>query len=157
MATISMPWGEMAYCDSGGSGLPLLFLHGAGCDASDWTRVIERLKCQRRCTALDFRGHGRSAVPTNPFTLGGLADDVLCLADHLSVQNLGIVGHQFGWYGSDGSRTAFIACCWTCVVGGMDKPFISGECFRCRTVLRFTIQSRYRTDSAESKRNAKPL
>ena len=91
-----MRWGEMAYRDSGGSEQPLLFLHGTGCDTSDWSPVIERLPCERRCIALDFRGHGRSTVPTNPFTLGCLADDVLCLADHLRVQNLAIVGHSLG-------------------------------------------------------------
>lgn len=96
MATISMPWGEMAYCDLGGSGQPLLFLHGTGCDTSDWTQVIERIACERRCIALDFRGHGRSPVPTKPFTLGCLADDVLYLADHLRVENLAIVGHSLG-------------------------------------------------------------
>lgn len=96
MTTISTYWGEMAYRDSGGSGQPLLFLHGTGCDSSDWTRVIESLACEWRCIALDFRGHGRSAVPTKPFTLDSLADDVLCLADHLRVENLAIVGHSLG-------------------------------------------------------------
>ena len=96
MTTITTCWGEMAYCDSGGAGQPLLFLHGTGCDTSDWTQVIERLPCERRCIALDFRGHGRSTVPTSPFTLGCLADDALCLADHLRGQNLVIVGHSLG-------------------------------------------------------------
>ena len=31
-----------------------------------------------------------------PFTLGSLADDVLCLADHLGIQNIEIVGHSLG-------------------------------------------------------------
>ena len=96
MTTIAMNWGEMTYRDSGGSGQPLLFLHGTGCDASDWTRVIEKLPCERRYIALNFRGHGRSTVPTHPFTLGYLAEDVLYLADHLCVENLVIVGHSLG-------------------------------------------------------------
>ena len=96
MTTIATCWGEMAYRDSGESGYPLLFLHGTGCDTSDWVPVIERLPCEQRCIALDFRGHGRSAMPTKPFTLGSLADDVLCLADHLGIQNIEIVGHSLG-------------------------------------------------------------
>ena len=96
MTTITTCWGEMAYRDSGGSGHPLIFLHGTGCDASDWTPVIERLPCEQRCIALDFRGHGRSTVPTKPFTLGSLADDVLHLVDYLSLHNLVIVGHSLG-------------------------------------------------------------
>ena len=96
MATIATCWGEMAYFDSGGSGHPLFLLHGTGCDASDWTRVVKKLPCEQRCIALDFRGHGRSTVPTKPFTLGSLADDVLYLSDNLRVENLVIVGHSLG-------------------------------------------------------------
>ena len=96
MTTIATCWGEMGYRDSGESALPLLFLHGTGCDALDWTQVIERLPCEQRCIALDFRGHGRSTVPTKPFTLDCLADDVLYLTDHLRIQNLAIVGHSLG-------------------------------------------------------------
>lgn len=96
MTKIATCWGEMAYRDSGRSGYPFLFLHGAGCDASDWTSVIEALTCKRRCIALDFRGHGRSAAPTKPFTLGSLADDALHLAEHLELQDFMIVGHSLG-------------------------------------------------------------
>ena len=96
MTTIATDWGEMAYLDSGDSGCPLLFLHGTGCDASDWMPVIERLPSEQRCIAPDFRGHGRSAVPTQPFTLADLAGDVLCLADFLGIQELVIVGHSLG-------------------------------------------------------------
>ena len=86
----------MAYLDSGDSGGPLLFLHGTGCDASNWMPVIERLPSEQRCIAPDFRGHGQSPVPTQPFTLTDLANDVLYLADYLGIQELVIVGHSLG-------------------------------------------------------------
>ena len=96
MTTIPMSWGEMAYLDSGSSRPPLLFLHGTGCDASDWIRVIKRLARNQRCIALDFRGHGQSSVPTQPFTLGSLAEDVERFAHHLNLHELVIVGHSLG-------------------------------------------------------------
>ena len=96
MTTITTYWGEMAYRDSGGSGHPLLFLHGTGCDASDWTSVIEKLPSSQRCITLDFRGHGRSIVPTQSFTLADLAEDVLYLINHLELQEAVIVGHSLG-------------------------------------------------------------
>ena len=86
----------MAYLDSGDLGCPLLFLHGTGCDASDWMPVIETLPSEQRCIAPDFRGHGQSPVPTQPFTLADLANDVLYLADYLEIQELVIVGHSLG-------------------------------------------------------------
>lgn len=91
-----MSWGEMAYHDSGNLLSPLIFLHGTGCDASDWMPVIERLRRNQRCIALDFRGHGQSTVPSQPFTLADLAGDVLCLVDYLGIQELVIVGHSLG-------------------------------------------------------------
>ncbi len=96
MATISMSWGEMAYLDSGSSTPPLLFLHGTGCDASDWMSVTEKLPRNQRCIALNFRGHGESRVPIESFTLGSLAEDVEHLANHLNLHELVIVGHSLG-------------------------------------------------------------
>ena len=96
MAVVPMNWGEMVYFDSDNSGQPLIFLHGTGCDASDWKVVIKKLPQNRRCIALDFRGHGQSTVPIQAFSLSDLADDVLHLIDDLSLQEVVIVGHSLG-------------------------------------------------------------
>lgn len=96
MTTIATCWGKMACYDSGGLGQPVLFLHGTGCDSSDWTVVIERLPRTLRCISLDFRGHGESTVPTQIFTLTDLVEDVGHLIDDLGLQGLVIVGHSLG-------------------------------------------------------------
>ena len=96
MKTVEMSWGKMAYDDSGNLSPSLIFLHGTGCDASDWIPVTERLPRNQRCVALDFRGHGQSTVPTQPFTLGSLAEDVDHLANHLNLHDFVIVGHSLG-------------------------------------------------------------
>ncbi len=96
MAVLPMHWGKMSYTDSDDAGQPFLFLHGTGCDSSDWVRVIEGVPRNSRCIALDFRGHGQSTVPTQSFTLAGLAEDVLYLIDYLCLQELVIVGHSLG-------------------------------------------------------------
>ena len=96
MATISMSWGEMVYLDSGSSMPPLLFLHGTGCDASDWMQVTDSLSRNQRCIALDFRGHGQSSVPIQSFTLDSLAEDIEHLANHLNLHEFVIVGHSLG-------------------------------------------------------------
>jgi len=86
----------MAYHDSGNRLPPLIFLHGTGCEASDWIPVTDGLPRNQRLIALDFRGHGQSTVPTQPFTLTDLADDVLNLTHRLNFQELVIVGHSLG-------------------------------------------------------------
>lgn len=94
--TIETDWGRMTYTDSGGSGHSLLFLHGTGCDSSDWKSIIEQLPRHQRYITLDFRGHGQSSVPTEPFTLANLADDALHLVNAIGIQAVILVGHSLG-------------------------------------------------------------
>ena len=89
-------FGGMSYIDAGGAGAALLALHGTGCEASDWMPVIERLPPSVRCVALDFRGHGNSAVPTESFALADLAKDALRLADMLRIEEFVLAGHSLG-------------------------------------------------------------
>ena len=112
VTTLTTDWGEMAYSDTGGSGNPLFFLHGTGCDSADWTAVIERLPQSQRCITLDFRGHGQSSVPTEPFTLANLADDVLHLVNSIGIDKIILVGHSLG-----GMVAMEVASRSSCVIG----------------------------------------
>ena len=112
MKTVNTSWGEMAYLDSGGSGCPLLFLHGTGCDLLDWISTFEKLVCNQHYLALDFRGHGRSSVPFEPFTIADLAEDVLQLVKKLEFQETILVGHSLG-----GMVAMDVARHTSCVVG----------------------------------------
>jgi len=96
MQAILMPWGEMTYWDTAAGTPAVLFLHGSGCDSDDWERTIRRLPPEWRILQMDFRGHGRSAVPDGPFTLNDLADDVLALLAHAGVAGCWLVGHSLG-------------------------------------------------------------
>jgi pimeloyl-ACP methyl ester carboxylesterase len=94
--TLTTPWGKMVYSDIHGHGLPLIFLHGTGCDASDWDNVIAALPPNLRLITLDFRGHGQSDVPSEIFSLADLADDVLHLIADLGLKNVRLIGHSLG-------------------------------------------------------------
>ena len=48
------------YLDWGGSGVPILFLHGGGINAHTWDCAAVMLRERYRCIALDQRGHGDS-------------------------------------------------------------------------------------------------
>jgi pimeloyl-ACP methyl ester carboxylesterase len=82
--------------DTGGTGIPLLFLHGTGCDDVDWAEAIAHLPPGLHIVTLEFRGHGQSDVPVKAFTLQDLASDLLQLADHINAENLLLVGHSLG-------------------------------------------------------------
>ena len=96
MSTLVQSWGNLWYADSGGSAVPLVFLHGTGCDSEDWQGVIAALPANARTICVDFRGHGRSDVPATAFTLSDLAADVIAVADELALDRLVLVGHSLG-------------------------------------------------------------
>jgi len=96
MSVLEQVWGNLAYTDSGGSGCPVVFLHGTGCDPKDWQPVIHALPVEARKVVVDFRGHGQSDVPLSPFTIEDLADDVVCVISHLELEKPLIVGHSLG-------------------------------------------------------------
>lgn len=57
--------GVDVYVTEVGSGSPILFLHGAPDSAEMWSGVIEQLKTQHRCFAIDLPGFGRSTAPAD--------------------------------------------------------------------------------------------
>jgi pimeloyl-ACP methyl ester carboxylesterase len=96
VAHLPMPWGRMWYATRPGVGLPFVFLHGSGCDSTDWDTVFPELPSDRTTIRMDFRGHGQSDVPDGAFAVGDLGDDILVLLDHLSAARAILVGHSLG-------------------------------------------------------------
>jgi 3-oxoadipate enol-lactonase len=80
-----------------GQGDAVLFLHGMGCDGTDWAPQITALSGQYRCIAIDHRGHGESdRVVGDGFSISGFAADVLGVLDHLGVSAAHVVGLSMG-------------------------------------------------------------
>lgn len=96
MAVLSLNWGEMSYEDTGGDGAALVLLHGTGCDSADWYGLLRHMPPHTRTVRFDFRGHGRSTVPREPFGLGALAADVLAAIRTLELDRPTVVGHSLG-------------------------------------------------------------
>jgi pimeloyl-ACP methyl ester carboxylesterase len=80
----------------------LVFVHGLGCDRSDWRRVIEALapRIQLRSdniVAPDLPGHGESLTPPRATVVElaqALIDEIRC--DHLPPRSVVMVGHSLG-------------------------------------------------------------
>ncbi|TWD80813.1 pimeloyl-ACP methyl ester carboxylesterase [Kribbella amoyensis] len=80
-------WGE----DSGGDGLPLVFLHSGAGDSRGWDAVVHRLP--QRVIRYDVRGYGRSPRPTTPFTMQG---DLAAVLEYCGVERAVLVGCSLG-------------------------------------------------------------
>lgn len=84
--------------DDGGSGPPLLLLHGFTGDRANWEVVFDLPALRRtfRVIALDQRGHGASASATWPVTYARCARDALAVLDHLGIAQCAAIGQSLG-------------------------------------------------------------
>ena len=89
------------YTDEG-QGEPVILIHGVGANADlNWRRpgVTKRLARNFRVIALDLRGHGLSAQPTDPAMYGmEMVEDVVRLMDHLNLEKAHIAGYSLGGF-----------------------------------------------------------
>ena len=81
----------------GGSGPPLILIHGFPEDHSAWGEVMKELSSRFTIVAPDLRGVGRSiAPPGGPFDALTLSEDVRALASTLHLSRPFVVGHDMG-------------------------------------------------------------
>jgi 3-oxoadipate enol-lactonase len=82
-------------CFVGGSGPPLLLVHGYGGAAWNWAELAPRLP-GRRLLIPDLPGHGASGgLPAAP-TLAGYADALGAVCDVEGLDQVDVVGHSLG-------------------------------------------------------------
>jgi pimeloyl-ACP methyl ester carboxylesterase len=80
----------------GGSGPPLILVHGLGGSSLNWTELAPLLARRRRVLVPDLPGHGRSsALPAAP-TLNPYADVVALVAAREGMVPAPVVGHSMG-------------------------------------------------------------
>jgi 3-oxoadipate enol-lactonase len=90
--------GEMFVRDTGGSGPPVLLLHGwmFPSDLNWWRAYGPLAEAGYRVLATDHRGHGRGLRANQPFTLERCASDVAALVRELGVGPVTVVGYSMG-------------------------------------------------------------
>ncbi len=87
----------------GGSGPPVVLLHGHPRTHTTWHRVAPLLKGRRTVICPDLRGYGSSSKPpTTPdharYSKRAMAMDVLRLMEALGHERFAVVGHDRGSY-----------------------------------------------------------
>jgi pimeloyl-ACP methyl ester carboxylesterase len=97
MATMQSSFGPVSYTDEG-SGPPVVLLHAALHDRTDFAPVIEALGKGRRVLALDWPGHGESPLPATPLLAVQFGDLLIEFADRLDLANAVVVGNSVGGY-----------------------------------------------------------
>ncbi len=88
---------RIGYDDSGGSGTPLVLLHGFPLDRTVWDEQLPALR-GTRAIRIDLRGCGESEPSDGPALMEMLAADVAGVLDALQVERAALAGHSIGGY-----------------------------------------------------------
>lgn len=87
---------EPAHIDEG-QGPAILFLHGIGGNADNWTAQIDVLKAQYRCISWNMPGYGGNPA-AGEMSFAGMADALAALLDDLGLDQAVICGLSMGGY-----------------------------------------------------------
>jgi pimeloyl-ACP methyl ester carboxylesterase len=83
--------------DSGGSGRPVVLIHGWPLSAQAWEPQLSVLRAAGfRVVAYDRRGFGRSDKPESGYSYDALADDLQRVMDQCGLQDVTLVGFSMG-------------------------------------------------------------
>jgi pimeloyl-ACP methyl ester carboxylesterase len=92
-----LPGVRIFYRDTGGSGVPVVFLHAATGSSRVWEYQIPAFTAAGyRFIAFDRRGWGRTVSDPAARQPGAAADDLLGLIDHLGIERVHLVGTAAG-------------------------------------------------------------
>jgi pimeloyl-ACP methyl ester carboxylesterase len=91
---------DIAYTDSGGSGLPVLLLHAWPLKSEMWSAQVDALSGRFRFLAVDFRGFGSSGAPDDPgaYSMDTFAADAAAVLDAAGVERTVVCGLSMGGY-----------------------------------------------------------
>ena len=90
--------GTPIYYEVAGEGKPLVFCYGLVCRREHWRHQLDHFCEKYQVIVFDYRGHSRSAVPSNDsnLTLEWCAEDAVQLSNHLGMEEFVLFGHSMG-------------------------------------------------------------
>ena len=119
--------------DSGGTGRPVVLIHGWPLSAQAWGQQVSALRSAgHRVVAYDRRGFGRSDKPESGYSYDTLADDLQRVMDQCGLQDVTLVGFSMGggevarYVGRHGESrlhsVVFAAAVTPCLMKSADNP-----------------------------------
>lgn len=94
------PHGRLAYVESSGIGLPVLFIHGnSSCKEMFGRQFSSEMAECHRFIAFDLPGHGQSSDAPDPaatYSIHGFADAAIAFLDALKVERAVVMGWSLG-------------------------------------------------------------
>lgn len=88
---------RLHWLEFGGTGRPVVCIHGVTGNAWTWSGVAPRLTRAGRVIALDLRGHGDSQwSATHAYSTADNASDLATLVDHMGFREVDVIGSSWG-------------------------------------------------------------
>ncbi|QYJ03364.1 alpha/beta hydrolase [Nocardioides panacisoli] len=85
------------YTDSGGSGRPVVLIHGWPLSGAAWSEQVPALtEAGHRVITYDRRGFGESSKPADGYDYDTFADDLAALLEGLDLTDVSLVGFSMG-------------------------------------------------------------
>jgi 3-oxoadipate enol-lactonase len=97
MLTLDIQGRSLAFQHSG-RGHPIILVHGFPLDHRIWEPVIPHLERDYELIMPDLQGFGSSANGDRRSNLADMAEDLICLLDHLGIAKAIFAGHSMGGY-----------------------------------------------------------
>ena len=95
--TVTMGDGMVVAYDTQGKGkTTLLLVHGWACHKGFWKKTAESMVGDYRVVSLDLPGHGQSGTDRAAWSVMGLSDAIVAVADELKLNRIVLVGHSMG-------------------------------------------------------------
>ena len=76
--------------------IALVFVHCWACNRLFWRDQVDVFSSRYRVVTLDLAGHGHSGTNRKNWTVLGLAQDVVAVANDLKLQKMILIGHSMG-------------------------------------------------------------
>ena len=123
--TAVLPDGTVINYAEGGSGRPLLLIHGQGVSWEDYMEVLPELSENYRVYAVDCHGHGKSSHMPAKYSAEAMGRDFAWFIDNVIGEKTAVSGHSSG-----GLLAAWLAANYPEKVEAVileDPPFFSSE------------------------------
>lgn len=96
MAYLELSDGVPLYYEDQGAGPAVVLIHGWTMNTTFWAQNVPALSVDNRVISVDLRGHGASGKTDDGHTLAQYARDIRSLLDHLTLEDVSLVGWSMG-------------------------------------------------------------
>ena len=87
---------NILYCDTEGTGPPLVMIRGLGSNADHWYAQVPAFAREFQVVTFDNRGVARSSDPGGDFTISMMVEDTIGVMDALGIERAHILGLSMG-------------------------------------------------------------